>query len=83
LAAKVQAVLAVWSVFRALEGLQLQEWSLLMRKASRGAARVALSLGGKRTEESGKTRKPSGSGMLSEGLEAGAAGLFSPGLGTT
>ena len=34
-------------------------------------------------EEPRKTRKPGGSGMLSEGLEAGAAGLFSPGLGTT
>jgi hypothetical protein len=32
-------------------------------------------------EESGKTRKPGGSGMLSERLEAGAVGLFSSGLG--
>lgn len=43
----------------------------------KGAARLALSLGGKRRSQTAKTRKPGGSGMLSERQKAGEVGLFS------
>ena len=45
-----------------------------------GAARVALSLGGKRSRQG---RRAGGSAVLSERLKAGAVGLFSSGYGRT
>lgn len=78
LAGKVQAVLAVWSACLggvAVAGVDPAE----EEGAKEGSAGGAFAW--REAEESGKTRKPGGSGMLSERPEAGAAGLFSSVLG--